>query len=85
MVTALLSPPVEDPGPVRLAQNLPAVRSQVQLERGAFVVIVASLNLTRRTGKILHVKQAESDAKRTRIPTEGGQQSDDCGQPMIAA
>jgi hypothetical protein len=29
--------------------------------------------------------RAESDAKRTRIPTEGGQQSDDCGQPMIAA
>jgi hypothetical protein len=28
---------------------------------------------------------AESDARRTRIPTEGGQHSDDCGQPMIAA
>ena len=28
---------------------------------------------------------AESDARRTRIPTQGGQQSDDCGQPMIAA
>ena len=30
-------------------------------------------------------KVAESDARRTRIPTEGGQHSDDCGQPMIAA
>ena len=27
---------------------------------------------------------AESDA-RPRIPTEGGQRSDDCGQPMMAA
>jgi hypothetical protein len=28
---------------------------------------------------------AESDARRTRIPMEGGHHSDDCGQPMIAA
>jgi hypothetical protein len=28
---------------------------------------------------------AESDARRTRIPTEGGQHSGDCGQPVITA
>jgi hypothetical protein len=28
---------------------------------------------------------AESDARRTGIPTEGGQQSDDCGQRVRAA
>src|SRR5262245_60248929 len=28
---------------------------------------------------------AESDARRTRIPTEGGQHSDDCGQRVRAA
>jgi len=28
---------------------------------------------------------AESEARRTGIPTEGGQQSDDCGQRVRAA
>jgi hypothetical protein len=69
VVTALLGPPVEDPGPVRLAQNLPAVRSQVQLERGAFVVIVASLNVTRGTGKILHVKHVPQAMVPTVVPS----------------
>jgi hypothetical protein len=45
------------------------VRSQVQLERGAFVVIVASLNLTRRTGKILHVKHVPQAMVPTALPS----------------
>jgi hypothetical protein len=41
-------------------------------------------------GLIVHLcpqvfQDAESDGRRTRIPTEGGQQSDNCGQRVRAA
>jgi hypothetical protein len=57
---------------------------------GVVVDAIAIANVEAVLGTIppdraLHEPRAESDARRTRIPTEGGQHSDDCGQPMIAA
>ena len=49
-------PPAADaPAPSEL-EGAPQGKAQVQLQRGRFVVIVATLNLTQGTGKILHVK-----------------------------
>ena len=49
-------PPAADaPAPSEL-EGAPQGKAQVQLQRGRFVVIVATLDLTQGTGKILHVK-----------------------------
>src|SRR5262249_44200982 len=45
-------------------------------------IIVPASQLTIHNKSVRH---AESDARRTGIPTEGGQQSDDCGQRVRAA
>ena len=53
---ATSGPPAADaPAPSEL-EGAPQGKAQVQLQRGRFVVIVATLNLTQGTGKILHVK-----------------------------
>jgi hypothetical protein len=71
IVPALPGPPSEGPAVLSQAEELatPPVRSQVQLQRGQFVVIVASLNLTRGTGKILHVKHVPQAMVPTVAPT----------------
>src|SRR5262249_32849700 len=63
-----------------LGQNLIQQRNAVLRKAFTEDGIEAIRSINFRVGRAMPIYVAESDARRTGIPTEGGQQSDDCGQ-----